>query len=665
MKRTFFLVFFLVSIRLSGVGAAQSDSEKRVSPLSTGEPAAFSVTSPAAAIPEEISLFKQAKNAFSQRNDEGAVALLEEFLFKYPDSALLPDVYLQFGEIYVRKGEFRKGVEVFKTILEKFPDFDGLDEVRLKLSDAYLALEELEAVLSFWKDVPGKESSKIAVYDQVARAYSDKKDYYNTLQVLLKKKELLIDPIVNDAVREAIVSIVQEKFSEKDLQALTKQFPETFPGEEALIRLIGYYDKKGDYYREEREVKRFAASFQSHPFAADAQDLLGALKDKIKTSRYLVAVLLPLSGKLAPFGASALNGAQLALQQFKETLPGASVGLVVKDIEDEIFRSRNGLEGWLSEYRPVAMVGPLLSKEVDRVAPTLEKWDLSLITPGATSPRLASLGRSVFRNAVTTRVQCQAIAELAVSQLNLKRIAILFPKESYGMEWVKCFSEEATKLGGEIVHAEPYPLNETDFTHSIRRLKEADLKKNGVIEVIETEKGKKEISYIPGFDAIFLPGEAQKVGLLIPQLAFHDIKGVTFLGASGWNGPDFLKIAGSYAEGAVFVDGFFQGSADPLVRKFVGQYRAKYQQEPDLFAAQAFDATRMILASLEKGATTSQEVTDAIINTKNFPGVSGLVLEVREGEIVKKPLFIQVQKGRFALMNPAPAPQPVNQPIKP
>lgn len=599
----------------------------------------------------EKSLLDQAKVYSSQGNHERALASLEQLLLNYPNSALLPDVYLQFGEIYANKGELKRVVEVLKTFLERFPKEPRLSEVRLKLSDTFMALGDLKEVLSLWRDIPGEEPSKIAVYDKLAEAFAGKNDYLIVVQVLMEKKALLVDPALNDKARADIVSMVHEKFQEKELQSIIKQFGANFPSDEAIIRLVGFYHNKEDYYREEREIKRFLSLFSAHPFVPQARTLVAEMKEKIKSARYLIAVVLPLSGRLAPFGNTALNGAQLALQLFKESLPGASVNLVVKDLEEEPAFHQNNFENWLEEYRPVAAVGPLLSKEVDRIAPILDKAGLFLITPGATATHLNSLGNAVFRNAVTSRAQCSAIAQYAVTELTLKQFAILFPKESLGAEWVKCFSEEVAKLGGEIVHAEPYPLNDTDFSEPIRSLKEADLKKNGVVEIAEEGRKKREISYTPGFQAIFLPADAQKAGLIIPQLVFHNIKGVMLLGSGGWNAPEFLKLVGPYAEGATFVDGFFQGSPEPAVRKFVNQYRAKFQQEPDQFAAQAFDATRLILAALEGGALTSQEIKTFIANTKNFPGASGLIYEVRDGEFIKKPFFIQIQKGKWVQIN--------------
>lgn len=601
--------------------------------------------------PEEKSSFDQAKAASTSGNAEVALPSFEQFVLKFPNSALLPDVYAELGGLYSKRGEMKRAVEALKTVLDRFPRHPRADEARLQLSEVYLMLGDLKGTMGLWEDLPGQESAKMLVYEQVAQAYLDRNELLEGIQVLMKKKGLMVDPVANSAVREAVVSIVKDKLQEKDLQSVVKQYGASFPADEALIRLIGLYDRRGDYYREEREIKHFLSGFPNHLFTGEARQLVGQIREKIKTQRYLIGVALPLSGRLAPFGNNALNGIQLALQQFKESLPGASVGLVVRDLDEDGKRSQEILAEWLDDFRPIAMIGPLLSKEVDRIAPVAEKADLALITPGATAARLSSLGKSVFRNAMTARFQCHAIAEYAVAQMNLKRFAVLFPKETSGAEWLKCFSEEVSRLGGEIVHAEPYPVSETDFTATIRRLKEADLKKNGVVEIVQEGRRKREVAYSPGFDAVFLPGDADKAGLMIPQLVFHNIKDIPLLGTSGWNTPEFLKLVGPYAEGATFIDGFFAGSPDPMVRKFVGQYRAKFQQEPDLFAAQAFDAARLVLAALEGGALTPREVKAALAKTKDFQGVSGLVSEIRDGEVLKKPILIQVQKGKLVQVN--------------
>jgi hypothetical protein len=51
--------------------------------------------------------------------------------------------------------------------------------------------------------------------------------------------------------------------------------------------------------------------------------------------RYLIGALLPMSGRLKPFGKQVLNGIRLAMDSGPEAVPEKSVGIVVKDTEGE------------------------------------------------------------------------------------------------------------------------------------------------------------------------------------------------------------------------------------------------------------------------------------------------------------------------------------------
>ena len=79
----------------------------------------------------------------------------------------------------------------------------------------------------------------------------------------------------------------------------------------------------------------------------------------------------------------------------------------------------------------------------------------------------------------------------------------------------------------------------------------------------EAERKKLFQEYAPSFDALYLPGYADKVGLLIPQLAFYNIAGKTLMGSNSWHTEELIERAGRHAEGALFVDGFLPGERRP------------------------------------------------------------------------------------------------------
>lgn len=607
------------------------------------------------ASPVEKAVFLSAKEYYDAGDSELSHSYLKDFVLNHQESPLLSDTYLLLSIIYSEKSELNKAAGVLNKFLERFPREYRLSHVHNRLTQIYFSLGKLKQIFELWEAVPGKKEIKKRVFKKLATRYTEERKFLDGLQTMMAHKRLIDDPMEQTLMEHEITLLIREELSEEALQSVITQFGSAYPSDEAMIRLIHFYNAKGDYHNEDKAARAFLSSFPNHHFATQARYILEEIKSKVKSDQHLIAVVLPLSGRLAHFGKQALHGAQLAVQLYKEALPMASVGLVVRDTEADPSRLRMTFEAWLNEYRPIAVVGPLLSKEVNRIAPIAEAVDLAVITPGATARHLVSLGKTVFRNAVTNRVLCRAIAEYAVLQLSIERFAVLYPDEPLGQRWVDCFSDGVAELDAEVVLSESYDLNNSDFSSTLVRLKKADLRQDGFIEMVEDDEeegeGTPETIYTPGFEGIFLPADAVRAGLIIPQLLFYDFNDVRVLGTNAWNSAEFLKLVSTYAEGVVFVDGFFKDSQDPMVAGFVRRFQERFNEEPDLFAAQTFDATRLVLASLRGGAQTPAEVKGAISGAVDFPGVSGFIYEILEGEMIKEPFFIQVQDGAFVQMN--------------
>src|SRR3989449_8978832 len=133
----------------------------------------------------------------------------------------------------------------------------------------------------------------------------------------------------------------------------------------------------------------------------------------------------------------------------------------------------------------------------------------------------------------------------------------------------QAFAEEINRLGGEIIAVDTYRPDDNDFGPPIKRIKEADLKRYGKLEVpplpphkMEApppppqKKGAKETKiYVPGVDAIFLPGEAPKGSLIAGQIPLYAAS-VGPLGTNGIDTPERCSIAARAAAEATIGDRF-------------------------------------------------------------------------------------------------------------
>jgi branched-chain amino acid transport system substrate-binding protein len=56
----------------------------------------------------------------------------------------------------------------------------------------------------------------------------------------------------------------------------------------------------------------------------------------------------------------------------------------------------------------------------------------------------------------------------------------------------------------------------------------------------------------------------------------------------------FIELGGDAVEGVVMPVEFFAGDPRPDIRRFVDTYRQRYREPPDLFAAYAYDAVKIV-----------------------------------------------------------------------
>ena len=66
-----------------------------------------------------------------------------------------------------------------------------------------------------------------------------------------------------------------------------------------------------------------------------------------------------------------------------------------------------------------------------------------------------------------------------------------------------------------------------------------------------------------------------------------------------------MKNAGDAAEGVVVGAAWNSASSNPLSQKFMSSYKAKYNSDPDQFAAQAYTGVYILADGLKRGGSTS------------------------------------------------------------
>jgi ABC-type branched-subunit amino acid transport system substrate-binding protein len=425
----------------------------------------------------------------------------------------------------------------------------------------------------------------------------------------------------------------------------------------ALIRLAELHQERKEQHLVERHLNMFLKRFPSHEYAPTARNLLQAMTRRLQEAQYVLVALLPLSGKLSQFGTEALRGIQLSIEKGKEEFNLPSLELAIKDSESEKLFIRSALSTLINDFHPLAIIGPMASRQVQTLAELAERTQTPFLTPTATIPNVRRFGNFMFSTALTYQLQTNQLIHFAMDRAHFNRMAILHPNTVYGKSLSRLFSQEVQQRGGEIIAVETYEEKDTDFGAQIKRLKAEDLARYGTLTEEKGKEGESRPIYTPGFDALFIPGRAREVALITAQLVFFDIK-VPLLGTNGWNAPSLLRLADRSIDGSVFVEGFFVGSTNPDTQDFIDRYKKRFHHDPSPFAAQAYEATQVVLQGVHQGATSAQDVQQYLINSNSLPTLGGTANFNAQG-ILNRPLhLLQIRNGKIVpAQDPVPTPE--------
>ena len=89
-------------------------------------------------------------------------------------------------------------------------------------------------------------------------------------------------------------------------------------------------------------------------------------------------------------------------------------------------------------------------------------------------------------------------------------------------------------------------------------------------------------------------------------------------------GPQLLRNAGRYVQGALLAPGFFSDPGDPRSGRFVEQYRALYGSDPGATDAYTYDAVRLLTSAIERGARGRSDLL-RLMENEAVEGITGSV----------------------------------------
>lgn len=333
-----------------------------------------------------------------------------------------------------------------------------------------------------------------------------------------------------------------------------------------------------------------------------------------------------MTGSEATFGTATHKGIELAFSEVNAQggIKGKKIALIAVDDQGKPDEAATTVTKLINEDKVIAVLGEVASSRSLAMAPIAQANKIPMVSPSSTNPKVTQQGDYIFRVCFIDPFQGAVMAQFALDQLKIKKVAILRDvKSDYSVGLADYFAKVFAKGKGEIVGDISYSSGDIDFKSQLTAIRA----KNP--------------------DAIFVPGYYTEVGLIGRQARELGMN-MPFLGGDGWDSPKLKEIGGQALEGSYFSNHYSSESQSKNVQDFVKKFQDTYHEMPDGLSSLAYDSA-MVLADAMKRAKTldSTAIRDALAQTKDFQGVTDKITIDRDRNAVKSAVVLEVVKGEF------------------
>jgi branched-chain amino acid transport system substrate-binding protein len=386
-------------------------------------------------------------------------------------------------------------------------------------------------------------------------------------------------------------------------------------------------------YEEEVRMKRYIVSFLILILVVSL-GLTGcspkatAAPNEVNKEDIVIGWVAPLTGTAANEGQQLFDGASLAIKEINDAggIDGRLLVLEPQDDKSDPKEAANIATKFTSNDKIVAVIGNYNSSCALAGIPIYNEAKLPMIQFGTSPVITKEHGPYVFRLSVTDAFQGKFVTEWAFAD-GYKNPALLFENNDYGRGLADVVESEMAALGGKIAIKETYMMGETkDFTGILTKVKDTDA----------------DSLFIAGLytEGALIAKQAKQLGIDLPiysnEALFEKI---------------YIDLAGEAAEGTKVCGLLIPTDPNPIVQKFLTDYKAATNKDGGTFAAFGYDAAKIIAKAIETVGDDREKITEYLKTMPEFEGVSGNITFDSEHDAARSELKkLIVKDGSFELV---------------
>jgi len=343
-----------------------------------------------------------------------------------------------------------------------------------------------------------------------------------------------------------------------------------------------------------------------------------------------IGVIGPITGGAAVYGTAVANGAKIAVDEIN-----AKGGMqIILDVQDDEHDPEKGINAYnvALDNGAQMILGTVTTAPCLAVSAQAYEDRVFMLTPSASATAVTEDKDNAFQVCFTDPGQGVAAAEMIVAKGMGTKVGVIYNNaDVYSTGIYQAFAARAAELNLEIVATTTFAADDNaDFSVQIAACKDA------------------------GADLVFLPIYYTPASLILAQAKAVDYAPV-FFGGDGMDG--ILALEGfdkTLAEGLMLLTPFAASSQDEKTQSFVKQYVAAFGEEPNQFAADAYDGIYALNAAAVNAGinadTSFEEACEMLIAqfpTLQISGLTGELAWAATGEVLKTPAVYVVKNGAY------------------
>ena len=306
-----------------------------------------------------------------------------------------------------------------------------------------------------------------------------------------------------------------------------------------------------------------------------------------------------LTGPAAKYGVAIKNGFTLAVDEInaKGGVNGNKIALIVEDEQGKKEEAITVFKKLIFQDKVIMLFGPTLSNSAFAADPIANAAKIVAFGTSNTADGITAIGPYIFRNSVMESDVLPVTTRAAIKHFNLKKVAVIYGNDdAFTKNGYDVFKATLESQKIQVTDTETYAKGDVDFKAQLTKIKATNP------------------------DAIVCSCLAEEAANIILQTRTLGMK-QPFIGGNGFNSPKLFEIAKDAADNTIMGSPWSADNSAPANKAFMAAYKAKFNADPDQFAAQAYDAMHIAADALKKAKLTGSLEKDREAVREALPGV--------------------------------------------